>query len=69
MISQTLHDVAAIVGLLMDGDEIPFLHDVLSSDLGFQVNKKNKAYSTFINPFNRGSGLVDETKHKAFLLF
>lgn len=69
MMSPTLHDVAAIVGLLVDGDEIPFLYDVLNHDLGFQVNKKNNSYSTFINTFNRGSGLIGKTEHKTFLLF
>ena len=67
--SPTLHDRAAVVGLLMDGDEIPFLHDMLGNDLGFQVNKNNNAYSTFINTFNGGSGPVGETEHKAFLIF
>ena len=69
MISSMLHDVAAIVGLLMDGDEIPFLREMLGNDLGFQVNKNKNAYSTFINTFNGGSGLVGETEHKAFLIF
>ena len=35
MMSLTLHDVTAVIGLLVDGDEIPFLHDVLSSDVDF----------------------------------
>ena len=69
MMSPTLYDAVAIIGLAIDGDEIPFLHDVLGNDLGFQVNKKNNAYSNFINTFNRGSGVVGEIKHKAFLLF
>ena len=35
MMSPTLHDMVAIVGLPMDGDEVPFLHDALNTDLGF----------------------------------
>ena len=69
MMVPTLHDVVAITSLLMYGDKAPFLHDVLSIDLDFQVNKKNNVYSTFINTFNRESGLVGETEHRAFLLF
>ena len=69
MISFTLHNVAAIIGLLMDGDKVPFLDNVLGIDLGFQVNKKNNAYSTFINTFNKGSTSVSVMEHKAFLLF
>ena len=69
MMSLTLHDVAAIVGLPTNGDEVPFHHDILGNNLGFQVNKKNNAYSTFINTFNTGSGLVGEIEHKAFLLY
>ena len=53
-----LHDMAAITGLLVDGDDVPYLHDALSIELGFQVNKKNNAYSTYINTFNKGNGLV-----------
>ena len=68
MMSPTLHDVAAIVSLLVDGDEIPFLHDVIGRDLGFHVNKKNNAYLMFINTFNRGSNLISEIEHKVFLL-
>ena len=45
MMSPTLYDVAAITGLLVDGDEMPLLHDILNTDLGFQINKNN-AYST-----------------------
>ena len=59
MMNPTLYDIAAIVGLPVDGDEIPFLHDVLGSDLGFQVNMKNDAYSTFNNTFNRGGDLCN----------
>ena len=69
MMSPTLHDMAIITDLLVDGDKVSFLHDALGMDLGFQINKKNSAYSTFINAFNRGNGPVGETKHKAFLLF
>ena len=56
MIGPTLHDVAAITGLPVDGDEVLFIHDVLGTNLGFRVNKKNNAYSIYINTFNRGSG-------------
>ena len=69
MMSPTLHDVLAITDLPVDGDEVSFLHNVLGTDLDFQVNKKNNAYSIFINAFNRGSSPVDETEHKEFLLF
>lgn len=69
MMSPTLHDVVVIVGLPVDRDEIPFLYNFLSNNLGFQVNKKNNVYSTFINTFNRGSRLVGEIEHKAFFLF
>ena len=61
MMSPTLHDVAAIVDLLVDRDEVPSLHNILNTDLGF--------YSTFINTFNMGSDLIGENEHKAFLLF
>ena len=57
-----LHDVAAIVSLLVDEDEVPHLYDVLNNDLAFQVNKKNNAYSTFISTFNKGSSIVGEIK-------
>ena len=66
--SPTLLDVAAIISLLVDGDEVPYLHDVLGTDLGFQINKNNNAYSTLINTFNRGTGPINEIEHKAFLL-
>ena len=69
MISPMLFDVATIVVLPVDGDEMLYLHDAFGTDLGFQVNKKNNAYFTFINTFNMVSGLIGETKHKAFLLF
>ena len=69
MMSSMLLDMAAIVGLLRDKDKVLYLHNVLNTDLGFQVNKKNNAYSTFINTFNRGSRPVGKTIHKAFLLF
>ena len=69
MMSLTFHDVTTIVGLPVDGDKIPFLHDVLDSDLGFPVYKKNNAYSILINTFNRGNDPVGEIEHKAFLLF
>ena len=69
MISPTLYDVVVITGLPMDGDEVPYLHDILDIDLGFQLNKKNNAYSTLINTFNRESGPMGEIKHKVFLLF
>ena len=69
MISFTLHNVAAIIGLLMDGDKVPFLDNVLGIDLGFQVNKKNNAYSTFINTFNRGNSPINKIGHRAFRLF
>ena len=67
--SPTLHDVVAITSLPVDEDEVPYLHDVLDTDLGFQVNNKNNAYSTFINTFNRGSSPIGETGHMAFILF
>ena len=66
MISPTMHNITTITGLLVDGDEVRYLHDVLGTNLGFQVNKKNNAYSTFINTEN---GLLGEVEHKAFLLF
>ena len=69
MMSSMLLNTATIVGLPVDGDEPPYLYNILGTDLGFQVNKKNNAYSTFINTFNRGSGPVGKTIHKAFLLF
>lgn len=56
MISSTLYDVVAIVGLLIDGDKLPFLHDIISDDLNFKVTKRNSAYSTFITSFNKGKG-------------
>ena len=68
MMSSTLYDIATIMGFLIDGDEIPFLHNLVSNDLGFQVNKKNSAYSTFITSFNNGSDPVEDIEHKAFLL-
>ena len=68
MMAPTLHDMAVITILPIDGDEVPFLHDILSTDLGFLVNKKNNAYSIYINTFNRGSGSVEDVEHKAFLL-
>ena len=67
--SPTLLDVAAIVGLPIDGDKVPYLHDVLGTDLDFQGNKKKNTYFTFINTFNKGSDLMGETEHKAFILF
>ena len=45
-----LHDVAAIVSLLVDDDEVPHLYDVLDNDLAFQVNKKNMMSSTMTWP-------------------
>ena len=69
IISPILHDVVAITALPVNGDEVSYLHDVLSIDLGFQVNKKNNIYSTYINTFNRGSGPEGDVKHRAFLLF
>ena len=69
MMSPTLHDVATIVGLLVDRDEVLFFHNILDNDLGFQVNKKSNAYSTFFNTFNRGSDLVGEIEHRVFLFF
>ena len=56
MISPTLYDIVAIVGLLIDGDKLPFLHDIISDDLNFKVTKRNSAYSTFITSFNKGKG-------------
>ena len=35
MISPTLYDVVTIMGLPIDGDEIPFLHELIGNDLGF----------------------------------
>ena len=69
LMSPTLLDVVAIVGLLVDEDEVSYFHNVLGTDLGFQVNKKNNMYSTFINIFNRESGPIGGIKHNAFLLF
>ena len=69
MISPTLHDVADITSLSVDGDEVLYLDDVLNTGLGFQVNKNNNAYSIYINTFNRGSGFVGDIEHRAFLLF
>ena len=69
MMSPRVYDVAAIVGLHINRDEIPFLHDLLRNDLSFQVNKKYSTYSTFITTFNKGSGSVDDTKYIGFLLF
>ena len=69
MMSPMLFDVAAIFGLLMDRDEVSYLHDILSTNFGFQVNKKNSTYFTFINTFNRGSGPIGGIEYKAFLLF
>ena len=68
MMSPTLLNVAAIMGLPIDGDEMPFLHDIISDDRGFKVTKKNFAYSTFIASFNKGSSPVEDIEHKAFLL-
>ena len=64
-----LHDMAAIIDLSMDGDEVPYLRDVLGIDLGFQVNKKNNVDFTFINTFKRVSGPISKIEHKALLLF
>ena len=69
MMSLMLLDVAAIIGLPMDEDEVPFFHDALDNNLGFQINKNNNAYSTFINTFNKGSVPIGKIEHKAFLLF
>ena len=52
MMSPMLLDVATIFSLPVDGDEVSYLHDVLGTDLDFQVNKKNNMYSIFINTFN-----------------
>ena len=67
--SPTLLNVSAIVSLLVDGDKVSYLHNVLNTNLRFQVYKKNNAYSIFINTFNQGCGPIGEIKHKAFLLF
>ena len=69
IISPMLLNVVTIVGLPVDGGEVPYLHDVLGTDLGFKVNNKNNVYSTFINTFNKGNNLVGDLEHKAFLLF
>ena len=69
MMNPILLNVATIVGLLVDEDEVSYLHNILGNDLGFQVNKKNNAYSIFINTFNRGSGLIGDLVHKVFFLF
>ena len=45
--------MVAITSLPVDGDEVLYLHDILGTDLGFQVNKKNNTYSIYINTFNR----------------
>ena len=65
IMNPTLLDMVAIVGLPVDGDKVSYLHDVLGTDLGFQVNKKNNVYSTF----NQVSGPVSDMEHKAFLVF
>ena len=69
MIGLTLHDVVAITGLPVDRDVVLYLHNILGTDLGFQVNKKNNEYSIYINTFNKGSGPMGDIKHRAFLLF
>ena len=53
MISPTLHDVAAIIHLPVDEDKVLYLHDDLGTDLGYQVNKKNNAYSPSSTPLIR----------------
>ena len=65
MMNPKLLDMVAIVSLSLDEVEVPSLHNVVGTDLGSQVNKKNNAYSTFINIFNRGSGPISETENKA----
>ena len=69
MMSPILHDMVAITGLLVDGNKVLYLHDVLDTDLDFQVNKKNNAYSTFINAFNKGGGPINGVEHRVFILF
>ena len=69
MVGPTLHDMAAITGLPVDGDEVSFLHDVLDTDLGFQVNKENNTYSIYIHALSGGSGPMGDIEHRAFLLF
>ena len=69
MISTTLLDVATIVSLQVDGDDVTSLYDVFGTDLDFEVNKKNNTYTTFVNTFSKGSIPAGKIKHKAFLLF
>ena len=58
MMSPTLLEVIDIVGLPMDENKVPYLHDVLGTDLCFSSQH-----------LQQGSDPVGETEHKAFLLF
>ena len=43
MMSPVLYNIATILGLLIDGDELPSIHNLVSEDLDFKVSKKNLA--------------------------
>ena len=62
MISPTLPDVAVILGLPIDGEELPSLFAQIPEDMGFKITKKTSSYSSFIATFNKRRGPVEDVE-------
>ncbi|KAJ8534946.1 hypothetical protein K7X08_016674 [Anisodus acutangulus] len=70
MMTPTLLDVTAILGLPILGAEAPVLGDIDVADLGIKVSKTSFGYGQFMAHNSRVSPLpVDDVEHHAFLLF
>ena len=68
MITLALLDILAILGLLVDVDEVLFLFGLISKDLGIKHFKATSSYLVFHFANNKGKGFVEKVKHNAFLL-
>ena len=69
MVTPTLLDVAATLGLPTAGDDIPSLYSFPVPGLGINFSKSTSGYSNFLANNVKSRGAVTNAEHNAFLLY
>ena len=68
IMSPSLFDVPAILGLPIMGNEIPLLYSEPFEDLNYIVSKEISSYGTFIIKYNQITSTVEKAEHNVFFL-
>ena len=69
MMTPTLLDVVAIIGLSTDRNELPSLFALLGENLGIHFSKFRVFYLAFLIANAKSRGNVSNAEHHVFLLY